>query len=69
MRDIEYMTDMLGWLRGNLVEIQGVLQAQLEDEMADFDAEDFKRMEKEDERSREQRQKQKKEVFAADSSF
>lgn len=54
------MKDMLGWLRGNLVEIQGVLQAQLEDEMADFDAEDFKRMEKEDQRFREQKLKDKK---------
>ena len=37
--------------------------------MADFDAEDFKRMEKEDESFREQKQKQKKEVSTADSSF
>ena len=52
-----------------LGEIGGVLEAEKEDQLADFEAEDFKRMEKEDESFREQKQKQKKEVSTADSSF
>ena len=33
-------------------EIRGVLEAELEDDMADFNAEDFKKMEREDGRAR-----------------
>ena len=45
-----------------LGEIGGVLEAEKEDQLADFEAEDFKRMEKEDQRFRDQKlrdQKQK----------
>lgn len=41
-------------------EIKGVLEAEKEDSLADFNAEDFKRMEKEDQRFREQKLKDKK---------
>lgn len=38
-------------------EIRGVLEAQLEDDMADFSKEDFKKMEKEDQMFREHKLK------------
>lgn len=41
-------------------EIRGVLEAQLEDDMADFSKEDFKKMEKEDHGFREQKLKDQK---------
>lgn len=33
-----------------MIEIKGVLEAEKKDQLADFNAEDFKRLEKEDER-------------------
>lgn len=38
----------LAYFKQEWEEIRGVLEAVLEDEMADFDQEDFKRLEKED---------------------
>ena len=38
----------LAYFKQELEEIRGVLEAFLEDEMADFDPADFKRLEKED---------------------
>lgn len=49
--------------------MEAVLEAELEDEMADFTAEDFKKMEKEDGRFGEQKQKQKNEASNAEASF
>lgn len=46
--DIRTSRTRLAWLREQLEEIRGVLEVMLEDEMADFDPEDLKRMEKED---------------------
>ena len=43
--------------------IQGVLEAQLEDEMTDFNARDFKKMEREDERFRQARKKESEEYY------
>ena len=38
-----------------MVKIQGVLKAEKEDQLANFDTEDFKRLEKEDERHRQRK--------------
>lgn len=50
---------ILSTFKRKLVKIQGVLEAEKEDQLADFNAEDFKRLEKEDERHRECKQKEK----------
>lgn len=42
------------------MKIQGVLEAEKEDQLADFNAEDFKRLEKEDELHRQRKSAQRK---------
>ena len=43
--DIKLVMCKLQRFEDQMVEIRGVLEAELDDEMADFDREDFKRME------------------------
>lgn len=44
--DIDRCQHILARFRRNMEEIRGVLEAMLDDELADFDPEEFKRMEK-----------------------
>lgn len=51
MKDIRLSTVFFLLLKNHLKEIEGVLEAEKRDQLADFDAEDFRMMEREDERA------------------
>ena len=53
--DIEETQEILGWFHIKMGKVWGVLEAKREHELADLNREDFKRLEKEDERHRQRK--------------